>query len=486
MQAPGQAGRLRGVIDIAMDDGASAMDARLLGQTLGGAYRVIRRIGSGGMGQVYEAEHTLLGRHFALKVLDTSQKTRRDAVSRFFAEARAASQIEHPHIVDVVNFVTDGPYMVLVMELLRGESLAERLTRGPLPILEASTILGQVCEAVAATHAAGILHRDLKPANVFLTQVRGATHAKVLDYGIAKLKHADAESGGEGQAAGVTTTGQLLGTPRYLSPEQARGSLNIDERADVYAAGVMLFEMLAGRPPFEGHNAFQLIWKHGNEPAPPLRQHAPAVPAELEGVVARALAKEPDERFASMLALRDAVRDATSALVERPEPVATAVPRTQTAGRAPWALLSVLLGVGLVGTAVLAVDRTHVPASEPVASAATPPERPAVDPTEPALTSALRADLEAPASAPREVTLVLRVQPADARLAVNGAEPGPVPATLQVPAGRPLTLQFSAPGHAPAVRTLTPTEAGEVAVALSRRRGRLPRGESSSPIKRDF
>jgi hypothetical protein len=473
------------VIDIAMDDGASAMDARLLGQTLGGSYRVLRRIGAGGMGQVYEAEHTLLGRHFALKVLDTSQKTRRDAVSRFFAEARAASQIEHPHIVDVVNFVTDGPYMVLVMELLRGESLAERLTRGALPILEASAILGQVCEAVAATHAAGILHRDLKPANVFLTQVRGAPHAKVLDYGIAKLKHADAE-GGEGQAAGVTTTGQLLGTPRYLSPEQARGSLHIDERADVYAAGVMLFEMLAGRPPFEGHNAFQLIWKHGNEAAPPLHEHAPGVPLELSDVVARALAKEPDERFSSMLALRDAVRDATAALVERPEPAAAAEPKAPVAGRAPWALLAVLLGAVLLGaTVLLSVDRTDVPASEPVASAA-PPERPAPASAEPALTSALRSDLDAPPSTAREVTLVLRVQPSDARVAVDGAEPGPVPATLQVPAERPLTLQFSAPGHVPEVRTLTPTEAGEVAVALSRRRGRLLRGENPSPIKRDF
>ena len=187
-------------------------------------------------------------------------------------------------------------------------------------MLEAGARLGQVGEAVAATQAAGILNRDLKPGNVFLTQVRGATHAKVLDYGIAKLKHAGAESGGEGQAAGVTTTGQLLGTPRYLSPEQARGSLHIDERADVYAAGVMLFEMLAGRPPFEGHNAFQLIWKHGNEAAPPLPEHAPGVQQELSDVVARALAKEPDERFSSMLALRDAVRDATAALVERPEP----------------------------------------------------------------------------------------------------------------------------------------------------------------------
>ncbi|MBK7151532.1 MAG: protein kinase [Sandaracinaceae bacterium] len=474
------------MIDIAMDDGASAMDARLLGQTLGGSYRVLRRIGAGGMGQVYEAEHTLLGRHFALKVLDTSQKTRRDAVSRFFAEARAASQIEHPHIVDVVNFVTDGPYMVLVMELLRGESLAERLTRGPLPILEASAILGQVCEAVAATHAAGILHRDLKPGNVFLTQVRGATHAKVLDYGIAKLKHAGAESGGEGQAAGVTTTGQLLGTPRYLSPEQARGSLHIDERADVYAAGVMLFEMLAGRPPFEGHNAFQLIWKHGNEPAPPLSAHAPGIPAELSDVVARALAKEPEERFHSMLALRDAVRDATSALVERPEPAAAKEPKAPVAGRAPWAVLAALLGVVLVGaTVLLAMDRTDVQAGEPVASA-TPPERPAPASTEPSLTSALRTDLDAPPSTAREVTLVLTVQPPEARVAVDGAEPGPVPATLQVPAGRPLTLQFSAPGHVPEVRTLTPTEAGEVAVALSRRRGRMPRGENPSPIKRDF
>jgi serine/threonine-protein kinase len=387
--------------------------------------------------------------------------------------------------VDVVNFVTDGPYMVLVMELLRGESLAERLTRGPLPILEASAILGQVCEAVAATHAAGILHRDLKPANVFLTQVRGATHAKVLDYGIAKLKHADAESGGEGPAAGVTTTGQLLGTPRYLSPEQARGSLHLDERADVYAAGVMLFEMIAGRPPFEGHNAFQLIWKHGNEPAPPLHEHAREVPAELSDVVARALAKEPDERFPSMLALRDAVRDATSGLVAPPEPAAVREPPLPVAARARWALLAVTLGAALAVAALLSADRTSVAAREPAARPAAAPHRPTVAPAEPALTSALRQELDAP-SLPREVTLTLRVQPPDARLAVDGGEPGPVPAALQVPAGRALTLQFTAPGHVPEVRSLTPADSDEVTVALTRRRGRLPRGGSASPIKRDF
>lgn len=486
MRASGGTDSLVIVIDIATDDGASAMDARLLGQTLGGAYRVLRRIGAGGMGQVYEAEHTVLGRHFALKVLDTSQKTRRDAVTRFFAEARAASQIEHPHIVDVVNFVTDGPYMVLVMELLRGESLAERLVRGPLPVSEASTILSQVCEAVAATHAAGILHRDLKPANVFLVKQAGATHAKVLDYGIAKLKHADAESVGEGQAVGVTTTGQLLGTPRYLSPEQARGSLEIDERADVYAAGVMLFEMLAGHPPFDGHNAFQLIWKHGNEPAPRLSQHAANVSRELSDVVARALAKEPDDRFPSMLALRDAVRAATPALAN-PLPQDAQPPPVTRLGARKWLVTAAaaLAGVVVVGVLLQVTNAAGVTPRDAAAHAlpaiATPEHA-----AEPALTSTLQAEVPPQNEVPETVTLTLTVQPPEARLAVDGGEPGPTPATLSVPRGRAITLAFSATGHAPDVRTLTPTAASELVVALTRRRGRMPRADGASPIKRDF
>lgn len=482
MHASGGTDSLVIVIDIAMDDGASAMDARLLGQTLGGNYRVLRRIGAGGMGQVYEAEHTLLGRHFALKVLDTSQKTRRDAVTRFFAEARAASQIEHPHIVDVVNFVTDGPYMVLVMELLRGESLAERLVRGPLPVTEATMVLSQVCEAVAATHAAGILHRDLKPANVFLVKQGAATHAKVLDFGIAKLKHADAESLGEGQAVGVTTTGQLLGTPRYLSPEQARGALEIDERADVYAAGVMLFEMLAGRPPFDGHNAFQLIWKHGNEPPPRLSELAPHVSRELSDVVARALAKEPDERFPSMLALRDAVLAATPLLDTTPQPRSGVRPAARVGLVAAAAAVA---GVVVAGVLLLVTNAAGVAPS--AAAAHVRPDIPRTEPAaEPTLASTAPSELAPRDEAPRPVTLTLRVQPPNARVAVDDAEPGPLPATLSVESGRPITLTFTAAGHVPEVRTLTPTQAGELVVELTRRRGRMPRADGASPIKRDF
>ncbi|MBK7777775.1 MAG: hypothetical protein IPI43_27275 [Sandaracinaceae bacterium] len=190
------------MIDIAMDDGASAMDARLSGRR-SGARTVPRRIGAGAWARSTRP-NTRCRAGTALKVPNTSQKTRRDAVSRF-CQSSAASQIEHPHIVDVVNFVTDGPYMVLVMELLRGEPGLERLQAGRCPSSRRAPSRGSACEAEAATHAAGILHRDLKPAK--------------------------------------------------------------------------------GRPPFEGHNAFQLIWKHGNEPAPPLHEHARGVPQELSDVV---------------------------------------------------------------------------------------------------------------------------------------------------------------------------------------------------------
>ncbi len=474
-----------------MDDGASAMDASLLGQTLGGAYRVLRRIGAGGMGQVYEAEHTLLGRHFALKVLDTRQRTRNDAVTRFFAEARAASQIEHPHIVDVVNFVTDGPYMVLVMELLRGESLADRLLRGPLPLAEAVTILSQVCDAVAATHAAGILHRDLKPANVFLVQSNDGPHAKVLDYGIAKLKHATSEGGDPAHPAGVTTTGQLLGTPRYLSPEQARGSLSVDERADVYAAGVMLFEMLAGRPPFDGHNAFQLIWKHGNEPAPPLTDHAPHVPRELADVVARALAKEPDDRFMSMLGLRDAVLSASRSPAEAratDEAPPLSPPRPTT--RVAWVAAAAAVSGAVVGALVLAGGAGVAP-QETVAHAMPNAVSP---PSLPSEAVAARARAEDPAAAseappptaPSSVMLSLVVQPPHARLAAFGEAPVPVPDTLHVPSGQAVDLTFTAPGYVPEVRTVTLSQPEQLVVELVRRRGRPTRGEAASPIKRDF
>lgn len=515
-------------MDMAPSDPLGTMDARLLGQTLGESYRVLRRIGAGGMGQVYEAEHTLLGRHFALKVLDTEQLTRRDAVQRFFAEARAASQIEHPHIVDVVHFVTDGPFMVLVMELLRGESLAERLTRGPMPLAEAATVLSQVCDAVAATHAAGILHRDLKPANVFLCEHSAGPHAKVLDFGISKLKPGAATHAEGEPAVGVTTTGQLLGTPRYLSPEQARGSLDLDERSDVYAAGVMLFEMIAGAPPFDGHNAFQLIWKHGNETAPRLSERAEGISPALDEVLVRALAKDPEERFPSMLALRDAVRSAVS---ESAQPTGAAsgggVPPATTeevggeagqpgraglasTSRLRWALALGALGAVTVGLVVYGAghaapdDGSQDLALQDRASAAQP------DGLERALPASLTAERggstaegdaahdapsapaptstapQPPASPPASVHVPLRVQPSHAQVSVDDGPPQPAGDGLELPVGRERTLTFTAPGYATEVRTIVPSTDSTLSVTLTRRRGRAPQGNPSSPIKQHF
>lgn len=508
-------------MDMAPSDPLGTMDARLLGQTLGESYRVLRRIGAGGMGQVYEAEHTLLGRHFALKVLDTEQLTRRDAVQRFFAEARAASQIEHPHIVDVVHFVTDGPFMVLVMELLRGESLAERLTRGPMPLAEAATVLSQVCDAVAATHAAGILHRDLKPANVFLCEHSAGPHAKVLDFGISKLKPGAATSTEGEPAVGVTTTGQLLGTPRYLSPEQARGSLDLDERSDVYAAGVMLFEMIAGAPPFDGHNAFQLIWKHGNETAPRLSERAEGICPALDEVLVRALAKDPEERFPSMLALRDAVQSAVRESAQRTGtatgggvPSATTEevsgearqagrPGLASTARLRWALA--LGALGAVGLVVYGAGHAAPDYASPVHAPA-PPEG--------SLESALPASLTAgrggstaggsaaqggpsapaptpaapqrPPSPPASVHVPLRIQPGHAQVSVDDGPSQPAEDGLELTVGRERTLTFTAPGYAAEVRTIVPSAGSTLSVTLTRRRGRAPQGSPSSPIKQHF
>ncbi|MCA9574521.1 MAG: protein kinase [Myxococcales bacterium] len=504
---------------------AAAMDARLLGRTLGESYRVLRRIGSGGMGQVYEAEHTVLGRRFALKVLDTERLTRRDATARFFAEARAASQIEHPNIVDVVNFVTDGPFIALVMERLRGESLAERLARGPLPTDDAVRVLEQLCDALAATHAAGILHRDLKPANVFLCEGSDGPHAKVLDFGISKLKP-DRTAEQDAPAAGLTTTGQLLGTPRYLSPEQARGALELDERCDVYSAAVVLFEMLAGTPPFEGQNAFQLIWKHGNERAPRLSDRAPAVGTAFDAVLARALEKDPGARYPSMRALRDAVRAAVTVAEPHPgfhesdAPAATR-PEAPAPPQRPRRASSrrVVALAGLAGSAALLVTlfasagsirgavashvtapptaghapgRSASPASTRRADRPTHPEVRSEDDTASAPGQVAADGLPPPPSrtttgdrAPSEVQVEVSVTPAHARVSVDGAEAEPVEGPLTLPRQTAVTLTFSAPGYATEVRTLTPAEGLELQVTLSRRRGAAGR-PSTSPIKQHF
>ncbi len=273
--------------------------------TIIGSYAVRSEIGRGGMGVVYEAVHTTLSRLAAVKVL-LAQFTRDPGiVQRFFNEARAASTIRHPGIVEIYDFgFTPAGDAYIVMELLEGESLGARLQRlGQLPASVAAGIARQIAAALGAAHRIGIVHRDLKPDNIFLVpdaEVSGGERVKLLDFGIAKLTVDD-------RHASQTSTGIVVGTPTYMSPEQCAGSRHLDARSDLYALGCLLYRMLAGRVPFEGDVGW-VIGAHQHLAPPPLEQLAPGTPAAIATLVARLLAKTPDARPASATEVAEALR----------------------------------------------------------------------------------------------------------------------------------------------------------------------------------
>jgi len=368
---------------------APARDTRV-GMLLDQRYRIVKKLGEGGMGAVYEAQHVLLDKRVALKTLHAHFATNAQVVARFHREARAASAVGNEHIVEVTDFgaFPDGAaYMVL--EHLEGTELADLVEKeGALPLGRAQHILEQICDALTAAHAKGIVHRDLKPENVFLIR-RGEDpdFVKVLDFGISKMHEA---AGGPGK---LTSTGDALGTPYYMSPEQARGSKNVDARADIYALGVVLFNLLTARHPFEAESLPMLVVQICTEPPPPIRSLRTDLPAELEAVVAKMLAKDPAERFADCRSVKLALapfRDVRVApvLVERPPaatdpfartapshagaiPVQTPAPAT-TAGRASRARTLQIGGlvVGLLAVSIgLAIGlgdrRSQGPGSTP-------------------------------------------------------------------------------------------------------------------------
>ena len=300
----------------------------MIGQSIGN-YRVTRLLGEGGMGMVYLAEHPALGRRAAVKVLHPDLVASEEMIQRLFNEARAANAIGHPGIVEVsdLGLLPSGtPY--IVMEFLEGQSLGVLMSEGgrlSLPV--ALDIAGQAAGAVGAAHAKGIIHRDLKPDNLFLTpdaQWPGRERVKVLDFGIAKLARRPV------MAADVRTrTGAILGTPRYMSPEQCRDSREVDHRTDIYSLGVILFEMLAGQPPFVSNSWGEMAHMHIGVKPPDLRELVPDLPPSIERAVARALEKEPGARFQSMAELRQAL-DGTAA-IESPGPPVTLISEAASA-----------------------------------------------------------------------------------------------------------------------------------------------------------
>jgi serine/threonine-protein kinase len=358
--------------------------------TLIGAYRVIKRIGEGGMGSVWLAEHSMLGRRAAIKVLHNEYSRKTDIVKRFFNEARAATAIADPGIVQIFDFGhhTDGSAYI-VMELLDGEPLDKRAERvGALGLAEALRIMRQVASTLGAAHARGIVHRDLKPENIFIVrdpEVAGGERAKVLDFGIAKLS---------GDPSAVQTQASaVMGTPMYMSPEQCRGAGHVDQRSDVYALGCVLYRLVCGRPPFVAEGMGELIVKHMTEtPAPPSSLR-PGLPREVDQLILGCLAKDPAYRPPSGSELAIALGALIGSSPQLSAPMGSVVPvsattlssaagvtnsnvASSTAGpKRSRGLVLAGAGVALVGAAI-AIGVLATQNEEPQTAAAPEPTKP--------------------------------------------------------------------------------------------------------------
>jgi serine/threonine-protein kinase len=442
------------------------------------SYRILGPLGEGGMGVVYRAEHVLLGRPAAVKVLLPEYSRNQEIVNRFFNEARAATAIRHPSIVEIYDFGyhTDGSAYI-VMELLEGESLSRRLARqGRLELARAVAITRQIAGALSAAHARGIVHRDLKPDNVFLVgdpEVPGGERIKLLDFGIAKLAT---------EPTGMRTrTGSVMGTPTYMAPEQCRG-VAVDHRADLYSLGCILFEMTLGAPPFRGEGSGDVLAAHIHL-APPLpRSLAPDVPVALENLILALLAKPPDQRPPSAghavqlidgldIAARPGDMGASSTRITAPRSVPTTLSGaarvtevTRRGSSSRWGTSALLGGAVLVaGVAVLA-GRAAVddePSSNPPAATSPPSPAPAAATFDAAAPPEVAAPVAEPAppAAPTSIELDITSSPQGAEIFLGATSLGRAPLRTAIARAPSLKLvvrhagyldaTVNAPGDAP-------------------------------------
>ena len=344
------------------------------GTRIGGRYEVLRRLGAGGMGVVYEAEHLALRRRVAVKVLHGEAGLEPSVVERFLREARAVSAVRHRNVVEVTDFGADDGHPWLVMELLDGESLAARIARAPrCDVADALRILDPILRALHHAHVCGFVHRDVKPDNVFLAREHGVGDdvPKLLDFGIAK----NVESGEK-----FTATGAMIGTPAYMAPEQITHAFPVTPATDQFAVGVMLYEMLSASLPHVSDSLHAMLFARAQVAAPPLSQLRPDLPTALVDAVMRALATNPSDRFPDLEAMRRALlaatpgapvaSDADTVMEPAPSSDASVAP----SGGSSWRWLAVAAAVAVLTLAALSAARVHgrVREAAPPAPGSTP------------------------------------------------------------------------------------------------------------------
>ena len=285
---------------------------RLIGQVLAGKYRIEDKIDEGGMGCVYRATHVLMEKVIAVKVLHPALAADDKIVARFTREAKAASRISHPHAINVTDFgESENGVVYLVMEYLRGRTLKDIVrSGGPMTLARTTEIVRQVAGALDVAHAEGVVHRDLKSDNIMLDEATGGDWAKVLDFGIAKIQQTERNI--HETDPGLTAPNLIIGTPQYMSPEQCSQASDIDARSDIYSFGIIIYEMLAGHVPFTGDSPTAIMMKHIQDAPPSILDERKDLPAEVGRVVARALAKRPEDRFQTAGGLALALAEAAA------------------------------------------------------------------------------------------------------------------------------------------------------------------------------